>query len=56
MEFIICLVIAFSCTLFGYKTATEDIHDRCVAKYAEMPHNKVDEHCKTLLKFEKESK
>jgi hypothetical protein len=26
---------------------------RCEAKYADMPHNQVTEHCKKILRFEK---
>lgn len=30
--------------------------EKCVAKYADMPHNKVENYCKTLLKFEPDPK
>ena len=50
------LVSVIFAALFGYMSASEHVHDRCVAMYADMPHNKVGEHCVTLLKFQKESK
>jgi hypothetical protein len=44
----------------GYISGAIDIEhsyqEKCVAKYAEMPHNKVEDYCKTILKFEKDPK
>jgi hypothetical protein len=45
--------------MFGsYFTAVSDTHNlvqkRCVAKYSDMPYNKVQAHCKELLEFKNE--
>lgn len=29
------------------------IHQKCVAKYSDMPYNKVQAHCKEILEFKK---
>lgn len=40
----------------GYVEGSSSVEDsyqqKCVAKYAEMPHNKVENFCKDLLKFD----
>jgi hypothetical protein len=37
--------------LIGKEDANKVMQEKCVAKYAEMPYNKVQEHCVELLKF-----
>ena len=55
-EIIVGVVLIFLGFLCGIKAETNDTQEKCVAKYAEMPHNQVGDYCKTLLKFEKDSK
>jgi hypothetical protein len=54
------LIIVVLLTVFGWFVGHEDarieIKNACVAKYADMPYNKVEAYCKTLLKFEKDAK
>jgi hypothetical protein len=40
----------------GQSDANTYTHNKCVVKYSDMPYNKVEEHCKTILKFEKDAK
>lgn len=40
----------------GQATTKMSYQNACIAKYADMPHNKVEDFCTTLLKFEKEPK
>jgi hypothetical protein len=47
------------CAIFFFVGVAESeahYQANCVAKYAEMPHNKVEDFCKTILKFEKDAK
>lgn len=50
---ILSIVMGF---MWGIMAEESHIQSKCVAKYADMPHNKVDEFCKTLLKFEPATK
>jgi hypothetical protein len=36
----------------GTASITQQYQSACVAKYADMPHNKVEDFCRVLLKFE----
>jgi hypothetical protein len=47
----ISLLIGFS---YGYADSRSDIQEKCVNYYSDMPHNKVEDHCKNLLKFKKD--
>jgi hypothetical protein len=55
-EIIAIVLISVCCFFVGSYDEADAIQRRCVAKYAEMPHNKVEGFCKTLLKFEKDPK
>lgn len=37
----------------GVYDGKNTIHQKCVAKYSDMPHNKVQAHCKEILEFKK---
>ena len=58
-DFIIVLAIIFIMFISGMTIGTLDERDiyqqRCVVKYGDMPSNKVQDYCKELLKFNKES-
>ncbi len=55
---IIVIVLLFLFYGLSYTVGKEDmqkhIHDLCVSKYSNMPHNQVDAYCSKLLKFEKD--
>jgi hypothetical protein len=55
-ELLVAIIIGFTGFLFGITEQADTFQRRCEAKYADMPHNKVTDHCKTLLKFEKDAK
>lgn len=54
------LVVAMFSMFAGFVTGTalvaDNYQEKCVAKYAEMPHNQVGDYCKKILKFEKDTK
>jgi len=53
MVALVTIIIAFFVgELSGTVTTKQEYQTACVAKYADMPHNKVEDFCKTLLKFE----
>lgn len=52
-EFIVIVLIAFFSFVGGLISEERTIQDKCVAYYADMPHNKVQQHCKDLLEFKK---
>ena len=56
IELFFVALIGFFGFTFGLVSMESNYQEKCVAKYAEMPHNKVGDYCKTLLKFEKEAK
>ncbi len=55
IQFILSIVIIFVCGFCGYVIALTDSSNeyqaKCVAKYSDMPYNKVQAHCKELLEF-----
>ena len=55
IQFILSIVIIFVCGFCGYVVALADSSNKyqakCVAKYSDMPYNKVQAHCKELLEF-----
>jgi hypothetical protein len=55
-EIIVVVLLIFIGFLGGIVAAENDVQEKCVAKYASMPHNQVGDYCKTILKFEKEAK
>ncbi len=52
MVFVAIIVAFFVGSMEGTATTKQEYQAACVAKYADMPHNKVEDFCKTLLKFE----
>ena len=56
MTGILILLIGCIGFLVGWADTEENYKNKCVAKYADMPHNKVEDYCKTILKFEKDPK
>jgi hypothetical protein len=56
LELIFCICIACVSFMVGSFDQYSSFQDKCVAKYADMPHNKVGEYCTTLLKFERDPK
>lgn len=54
LEFLFVSMIGLLAFLGGYESAVDAHQSACIAKYSDMPHNKVTEYCTTLLKFEKE--
>ena len=56
MTGILILLIGCLGFLVGWADTEENYRHKCVAKYADMPHNKVEDYCKTILKFEKDPK
>ena len=52
--FVIC--VSISCFLLGADARSTSLEVKCIVKYADMPHNQVEDHCKTILKFEKDVK
>lgn len=55
-EIILVVILIFGGFMVGATEERATIMERCVAKYADMPHNKVEDYCKTILKFEKDAK
>jgi hypothetical protein len=55
-ELIAVVFMMFLGFIAGIAETEHTYQEKCVAKYAEMPHNKVEDFCKTLLKFEKDPK
>ena len=55
-EIILVVILIFGGFMVGATEERATIMERCVAKYADMPHNKVEDYCKTILKFEKDPK
>lgn len=55
-EIIVAVFLIFMGFMGSIMAAENDVQEKCVAKYAEMPHNQVDDYCKTILKFEKAAK
>ena len=53
---VLSVLIGFTGFTVGIVASADNYQEKCVAKYAEMPHNKVGDYCKTLLKFEKDAK
>ena len=55
INFILSIVIIFVCGFCGYAGGLADssteYQAKCVAKYSDMPYNKVQAHCKELLEF-----
>ena len=55
INFILSIVIIFVCGFCGYAVGLADssteYQAKCVAKYSDMPYNKVQAHCKELLEF-----
>ncbi len=49
--FVLLVMSVTASYLMGKEDATESMQEKCVAKYTEMPYNKVQEHCVELLKF-----
>lgn len=49
---LVVIALCLGC-LFGNIGTRDNYQAACVAKYADMPHNQVEEHCKKILKFEK---
>ena len=47
------IAVAVGCHSAGVFDGKNVIHQKCVAKYSDMPHNKVKSHCKELLEFKK---
>lgn len=37
----------------GIDNTNRHFQQKCVAKYSDMPHNKVQQHCKEILEFKK---
>jgi hypothetical protein len=56
MELILVLLVGLFGFTAGLIDANHTYQEKCVAKYSYMPHNQVGEYCKTILKFEKETK
>lgn len=42
--------------VIGAAEQADTYQRRCEAKYADMPHNKVADHCKAILKFDQDAK
>jgi hypothetical protein len=55
-EMIVAVILLFLGFMCGMTAEENSVQEKCVAKYAEMPHNKVGDYCKTILKFEKDAK
>lgn len=53
-ELIVAIVMAFLGFIVGYIEVKSDYQENCINKYSDMPHNKVEDYCKNLLKFKKE--
>lgn len=53
---ILFVAIATLVFLVGRVEQQATFQEKCVAKYADLPHNKVEDYCKALLKFEKDPK
>ena len=56
IELFFVVLVGFFGFTFGLISAEENYQEKCVAKYAYMPHSEVGTYCKTLLKFEKDAK
>jgi hypothetical protein len=55
MTELLLFIIAVCLGVFIGTVDKEDTYQRaCIAKYSDMPHNQVSEHCNKILKFEKE--
>ena len=55
-EFILFFLISLAAFFIGQFDQREYTQSKCVAKYSEMPHNKVEAFCKELLLFKNETK
>jgi len=56
LDFIIIGVLCVGAFTFGELSEADNVKDRCIVKYSDMPHNKVVDYCTTVLKFEKDPK
>lgn len=56
IEFTIVGVVFALGILLGASDNQKTQLRKCVEYYSDMPHNKVSDHCETLLKFEKPTK
>lgn len=56
LEFIMVVGLCVMSFLSGLAAYESNIQEKCIAKYSDMPHNKVTEYCENVLKFEKDSK
>lgn len=56
LELAVVVLIGGLSFLVGAGESAESFQQRCVVKYADMPHNKVSDYCKTLLKFDVDPK
>lgn len=56
LELIFAMIMFVFGFFIGQSDANTYTHNKCVVKYSDMPHNKVEEHCNTILKFEKDAK
>jgi hypothetical protein len=55
-ELMAVILIGFCGFMIGLAETEATYQDKCVAKYADMPHNQVVDYCKKILKFEKDAK
>lgn len=56
LELFFIVFAGFISFIVGVSSAETNYQEKCVAKYAEMPHNQVGDYCKKILKFEKDAK
>jgi hypothetical protein len=56
IELFFIVLIGFFGFTAGLMESEHTYQEKCIAKYAHMPHSQVGDYCKTILKFEKEAK
>ena len=56
IEMIAILIVGFCGFMIGLAEQEVNYQEKCVAKYADMPHNQVGNYCEKILKFEKDTK
>jgi hypothetical protein len=56
IDLIFAVLLGVMGCVLGVISCSDHYEEKCIAKYADMPHSKVKDYCKTLLKFEKEAK
>jgi hypothetical protein len=54
IESIVACVFLGIGIVIGVTKTDSDYQTRCETMYADMPHNKVSDHCKAILKFKKD--